>query len=405
MIMALETFYSIWILSMLVIYPVLIYYLILTVAGLLYNSKFEWPETPDELPSVTVLIPARNEGLVIRDTLLAMAHLDYPKDKLEVLLLDDGSSDDTFKVAMEVAKNYPFIKVVSVKGGGRGKGYVLNYGLKMAKGEVVAVYDADNRPEPNALKGLVAMLNEETPAATGKVRTINWNRNVLTRFICMEYLYFQLAGQSGKSKLYKTAILPGTNFVIRRETLEKIGGWDEKALAEDLELSFRVILMGKRIAYNPLAVTWEQEPESWWTWFRQRTRWAAGNVYTVRKFLRELRRVPGLGLGLDFFLTLVVYYLLALAVMVSDAAFIALLLTVGGDTWFTRFVLGVVYTSFLLEIIAGLYDGRIRSVSCWLLAPFMYYTYSQIWVFVSFAGLWKARKSEKVWYKTPRTTV
>ncbi|WP_232461999.1 glycosyltransferase [Thermococcus siculi] len=397
--------YIIWIFAGVVIYPIFLYYLTLTFTGLRYNSRFIQPPIPpdDELPFVTIMIPARNEGMVIRETLLAMANLDYPKDRLEVLLLDDGSTDDTLERAREVASEYPFIRVVSVEGGGRGKSYVLNYGLKLAKGEVIAVYDADNRPEPDALKRLVSMLDDETPAVTGKVRTINWKKNILTRFICMEYLYFQLAGQSGKSRLYGTAILPGTNFVIRKDFLEVVGGWDERAMAEDLELSFRVIAEGKRIAYNPLAVTWEQEPESWRVWFRQRVRWAAGNVYTVATHIKHLGEIPGWGLRIDLLLTLMIYYLLAIAVIVADVAFVALFLTFGNITWFTGLILSFVYLAFLLEIFAGLYDGRIKSLSCWLLAPFMYYTYSQIWVFISLAGLWEGRKAKKVWYKTPRT--
>ena len=393
----------VWLFAALVIYPVFFYYIALTIAGLRYNSKFQMPEIPKELPFVSVLIPARDEAVVIRDTLLAMANLDYPKDRLEVLVLDDGSTDGTPEIAEEVAREYPFIKVVRVEGGGRGKSYVLNYGLKLARGDVIAVYDADNRPEPDALKGLVAMLGEETPAVTGRVKTINWNRNILTRFICMEYLYFQLAGQSGKSKLYKTAVLPGTNFVVRRDLLEKLGGWDEQAMAEDLELSFRIIAEGKRIAYNPLAVTWEQEPESWRVWFRQRTRWAAGNVYTVKEHLKRFREIPGWGLRIDLLLTLLVYYFLAVAAIAADVAFIAFLVTFGQITWFTEAVWLFVYGAFVLEIFAGLYDGKIKSPGCWLLSLLMYYTYTQVWILISLAGLLEARKAKKVWYKTPRT--
>ena len=399
--------YLIWLFAGVVIYPIFIYYLVLTMAGLRYSSRFKQPPIPrdDALPTVSILIPARNEGLVIGDTLRAMAALDYPKDKLEVLLLDDGSTDDTLQRAAEVAREFPFIKVIEVEGGGKGKSYVLNHGLKMAKGEVIAVYDADNRPEQGALKRLVSMLSDETPAVTGKVRTINWNRNVLTRFICMEYLYFQLAGQAGKSRLYGIAVLPGTNFVIKRELLEELGGWDERAIAEDLELSFRILSTGRRIAYNPLAVTWEQEPESWRVWFRQRTRWAAGNVYTVAAHIKRFREIPGWGLRFDLLLTLMVYYLLALAVIVADVSFISFLITFGNITWFTGLILSFVYLAFLLEVFTGLYDGRIRNAGCWLLAPFMYYTYSQVWILISLAGLWEGRKAGKRWYKTPRTAV
>ena len=399
--------HAIWVFAAIVIYPIFLYYIVLTIAGLRYNARFKQPPIPEKalLPSVTIMIPARNEGLVIADTLRAMANLEYPRDRLEVLLLDDGSTDDTLERAREVAREFPFIRVVEVEGGGKGKSYVLNYGLKLARGEVIAVYDADNRPEPDALIKLVSMLNDDTPAVTGKVRTINWSRNVLTRFICMEYLYFQLAGQAGKSRLYKTAVLPGTNFVIKRDTLEELGGWDENAIAEDLELSFRIIAMGKRIAYNPLAVTWEQEPESWRVWFRQRTRWAAGNVYTVAEHIKRFREVPGWGLRIDLLLTLMVYYLLAIAVVVADIAFVSLLITFGHVTWFTWGIMTFVYTAFLLEILAGLYDGKVRNFGCWLLAPLMYYTYSQVWILISLAGLWEGRKRKKVWYKTPRTAV
>lgn len=398
-------FYILWAFAALVIYPVFTYYLTLTFAGLRYHSKFVQPPVPpdDELPSVTIMIPARNEGLVIGETLRAMANLDYPKEKLEVLLLDDGSTDDTLEKAREVARRFPFIKAIEVEGGGKGKGYVLNYGLKFARGDVIAVYDADNRPEPDALKRLVSMLSDETPAVTGRVKTINWRRNILTRFICMEYIYFQLAGQAGKSRLHRTAVLPGTNFAIRREILEEVGGWDERALAEDLELSFRIIAMGKRIAYNPLAVTWEQEPERWRVWFRQRVRWAAGNVYTVAEHIKRFREIPGWGLRVDFLLTLLIYYLLALAVITADLAFVAMFLRGGNVTWFTTAILSFVYIAFLAEILTGLYDAKVKNLSCWLLAPLMYYTYSQMWIPISLIGLWEGRKAKKVWYKTPRT--
>ena len=100
-----------------------------------------------------------------------------------------------------------------------------------------------------------------------------------------------------------------------------------------------------------------------------------------------------------------VYYLLAIAVIVADVAFLALLMTFGNVTWFTGLILSFVYLAFLLEISAGLYDGRIKSPTCWLLAPLMYYTYSQAWILISLAGLWEGRKAKKVWYKTPRTAV
>ena len=78
--------------------------------------------------------------------------------------------------------------------------------------------------------------------------------------------------QAGRSQMFKLCTIPGTNFVIRREIIEAIGGGDEKALAEDTEISFRIYKMGYRIKFQPAAVTWEQEPQTVDVWFHQRTR-------------------------------------------------------------------------------------------------------------------------------------
>ncbi len=89
--------------------------------------------------------------------------------------------------------------------------------------------------------------------------------------------------QAGRQQLFHLCTIPGTNYVIRRDLLEQIGGWDVKALAEDTEISFRVYQNGYRIGFEPHAVTWEQEPQTFEVWFHQRTRWVKGNIYVIAK--------------------------------------------------------------------------------------------------------------------------
>ena len=235
--------------------------------------RFDWPE-------VAVLIPAHNEGMVIRSTLEAMLAFDYPTDRYEVLVINDGSSDDTGAIVQEFADRDRRIRLINVKPGegGKGKSRALNIGLAQTDAGLIAVYDADNTPEPAALRYLVAqlLLHPELGACIGKFRTVNKNRNLLTRFINVETLSFQSIVQAGRWKLFRVSTLPGTNFVIRRPLLDHLGGWDESAITEDSEMSIRIYMEGFRIKVIPYAVTHEQEPETWSVWFKQRIALGAG---------------------------------------------------------------------------------------------------------------------------------
>ena len=157
---------GLFVLSVIFIWFMIAYQLLLTVAGFFHrmNSSKEKEEMdrirPLPYPRVCVLIPAHNEEKVIERTLEAMLRFDYPKDKLQILVINDGSSDRTGEMVKEVARSHPQVIYAEVpeKEGGRGKSHVLNCGLKQTDAEVIAVYDADNQPLPEALKYLVAQL-------------------------------------------------------------------------------------------------------------------------------------------------------------------------------------------------------------------------------------------------------
>lgn len=157
------------------------------------------------------------------------------------------------------------------------------------------VYDADNTPEPEAVYHLVIGLNNDKKAGAvvGKFRVVNAKENLLTRFINVETLTFQRLAQAGRWYWFKMTTIPGTNFAIRRSVIEELGGWDEKAISEDTELSFRVYNAGYHIRLFTAAVTWEQEPEpeTLKVWWRQRMRWARGNQYVIFKFLSKFKQV------------------------------------------------------------------------------------------------------------------
>ena len=155
------------------------------------------------------------------------------------------------------------------------------------------MYDADNTPEPDAVRYLVTGLvkDRRAGAIVGKFRVINAQKNLLTRLINIETITFQWLAQAGRWFWFGMTTIPGTNFAIRRSIFEELGGWDEQALSEDTELSIRVYNLGYYIRFFPAAITWEQEPETWTVWWKQRTRWARGNVYVIVKYLLQFSKL------------------------------------------------------------------------------------------------------------------
>ena len=199
---------SIYLVSVAVIWLMLVYQVILTFSGYLYSRRRRagLNLSPSDLPFVSIMVPARNEEKVITDTLKHMFSLDYPHDKLEVIVINDGSTDGT-KDILESIKDKR-LKVINVpkEESGRGKSRVLNNGLKACSGEVIAIYDADNRPHQDSLRLLVGELaaNPEFVAAIGKFRTINKDKSIVTRFVNIESLSFQWIIQAGSS--YRTEL-------------------------------------------------------------------------------------------------------------------------------------------------------------------------------------------------------
>jgi len=218
-----------------------------------------------DLPSCTIMIPAHNEAKVIGATVQAMLALEYPADRLKILVINDGSTDETASIVQEFVSRDRRVELFTVPPGqgGKGKSRALNLGFRNVKTDVVAIYDADNTPEPRALRYLVAQLvsHKELGAVIGKFRTVNKHATLLTRFINIETLGFQSILQAGRWQMHNISTLPGTNFVMWTHLIRSLDGWDEEALTEDSELSIRIYEKGYKIKYIPYAITYEQEPQ------------------------------------------------------------------------------------------------------------------------------------------------
>lgn len=376
----------------------------------------EWLKDIHKQPRVSILIPAHNEEVVIKATIKSMIGLNYPKEKLEVIIINDNSSDKTGVIAESFARLHSFIKVIHNKPphSGKGKSGALNVGLKQARGEIIVVYDADNTPEPDAVQNLVLTLqnDKKAGAAVGKFRVTNAKKNLLTRFINIETITFQWLAQAGRWSLFKMTTIPGTNFAIRKSVLEELGGWDERALSEDTELSIRVYNLGWYIRFNPSAITWEQEPETWPVWWRQRTRWARGNMYVVGKYLLRFYQLKNKKVLIDLVYFLLTYFLFVVGIFISHTIFMTnLFIDLEISIGLVSYVLLVVgFLLFVTEVLLALSIERNQLYFKNVLTVFlMYVIYSQLWLFlILYSVCVEIRriilKQEINWYKTERFT-
>jgi cellulose synthase/poly-beta-1,6-N-acetylglucosamine synthase-like glycosyltransferase len=232
-------------------------------------------------PLVSILIPARDEERVIGRILKGMTELTYPKDKMQVIVIDDASRDNTGKVAEGYAKMYNYIKVIhrNQNEGGRGKASALNIGLKQAEGEIIFCFDADYYPQKDVIEKLVAEFADPTVGAVqGRVTVLNEPQNLVTRLVALERTGGYRVDQQARNSLGLITQFGGTVGGFRHSLLQCLGGWDESILAEDTDLTFRVYLAGYKIRYVNDAECYEEAVENWRDYWKQRYRWAKGHM-------------------------------------------------------------------------------------------------------------------------------
>jgi cellulose synthase/poly-beta-1,6-N-acetylglucosamine synthase-like glycosyltransferase len=369
---------------------------------------------PDaELPAISILVPCHNEERVIAHTVGALQKLDYPADKLEFLLINDGSTDNTAGIIRGLAAD-PRVRLLEVPAplSARGKSGALNYALSHARHALIAIYDADNLPEAGALRPLAAQLvhNPTLAAAVGIYRAWNRRRALITRFVNIEGIGFQWMVQAGRWKLMRLTMLPGTNYVIRKDIVEKMGGWDEQALTEDSELTVRLYQAGYQVQLVPTSVSWEQEPESLKVWFRQRRRWVRGFNYVMRKHAGHMLRSKPRRLAFEMLMSHLLYYFFFLAVVISDALLVLCLAKVVNinvpGPYSSVWILA--YATFVLQLnIALSCEPGEDSLGNILLTFVMYFTYCQLWIPVVAAAFYDdfiVHRAIK-WAKTERYQV
>ena len=235
-------------------------------------------------PFVSCLVPAHNEQDVIEATVRSLCRMNYRKKgkpNFEVVVVDDGSTDDTLAILQALQRELPLLKIVERKppNCARGKSAVLNHGLQVSRGEVIAVFDADTRVEPNFLVQCVSCLIDPTVGGVqGRVRIYNANQNLLTLVQEDEFSVMAHMVQVSKDVLNGMTGLGGNGQLTRRTALEEVGGWNELSATEDLDLTLRLLLRGYSVRYCGDAVLWQEAVSRGYPLLRQRVRWAEGFI-------------------------------------------------------------------------------------------------------------------------------
>ncbi|MDW8158852.1 MAG: glycosyltransferase family 2 protein [Bacteroidia bacterium] len=245
-----------------------------------------------DLPSVSVLIPMHNEEKVAKYVLEALIASTYPREKMEVIPINDHSRDKTQEILDEYAKNYSFIKPLHRLGNEpRGKPAGLNDALKIANGEIIIIYDADYIPPKGQLRELaINFIDPEVGAVMGRVVPVNTQANLLTRLLDLERAGGYQIDQQARFNMQLIPQYGGTVGAFRKNLVEKFGGFNPKILAEDTELTFRLYLNGYKVIYANEVKCYEEVPESWKVRARQIRRWSRGHNQVLFKYFIPLWR-------------------------------------------------------------------------------------------------------------------
>jgi cellulose synthase/poly-beta-1,6-N-acetylglucosamine synthase-like glycosyltransferase len=307
-----------------------------------HRYRNHYGECAPVFPRTAVLIPAWNEGLVIGASIDRLLAAEYPPERLRVYVVDDASTDQTPLVVQAKEEQYPG-QVVHLRRehGGQGKAHTLNHGLAVILGddwmEALLVTDADVIFEPAALRTMTRHLADPSVGAvTSYIKEGSRPGNFLTRFISYEYVTAQAAARRGQNVLGAIACLAGGAQLHARANLVALGGRiDTTSLAEDTFTTFETQLRGRRVIFEPHATCWAEEPGSVAALWKQRLRWARGNVQVTLRYRRlwfrpsRTHRLGGLTFGVLWFCL----FLQPVLMITSSLSLLTLYFTGSPDAW------------------------------------------------------------------------
>lgn len=254
--------------------------------------------------SVSIIIPMHNEEKVIIRTIQPLLCL---KD-IEILLIDDGSTDDTVKIISPYVKLYDNIKLY--KQPNQGKSSALNLGIKHSRSDIIICIDADTYITSSSIYSLLNKFsNEKVVAVSGNLRGININ-NFLTRLQDVEYISIYNFEREVFSRVNGITIVPGAIGAFKRNIIQKIGGYNSGSLTEDIDLVLKLRKNGFKIDNSKDSIAFTELPENINMYIRQRVRWKTGLILNMKEYLET-------GAGDFFFKAIILPYIIVFRIILS----------------------------------------------------------------------------------------
>ncbi len=244
--------------------------------SLLFRPNIKELETT---PSVSIIIPAYNEGKVIEKTIRSVLELSYSQK--EIIVVDDGSNDDTFKIAKLMETINP-IRVISKKKNG-GKWGALNKGIKSSKSDIIVCIDADTVLDKNAIQPLVShFIDSKVGAVAGNIKVGN-RKKILTKLQALEYISKLNIQRRSEAFFRKVTVVPGPLGAFRKSIIKEVGFYTGDTFAEDADLTLKILKAGYKIKYEPKSIGYTEAPITIFDLAKQRYRWYRGLLQVIIK--------------------------------------------------------------------------------------------------------------------------
>jgi len=348
-----------------------IYFLFLFLLLYFRNRKelFGYPRTKKKY-SISVLVPAFNEQETIGETIKAIFDVEYPIK--ELIVLNDGSTDNTGKIVKNLLKTYPNLRLINKKNSGKADS--LNQGIKLAKGELIVVVDADSYPAKDSFGKLVGFFDDEKVGAATCVFAPKNENKFLEKLQVVEY---HIIAFTRKLLGYIDAIYvtPGPLAMYRKSALKKIGGFDSKNMTEDIEVTWHLAYAGykRKMCLSTNATT--TVPNKLREWYSQRRRWNLGGLQCLAKYKKYFLKRGMLGffilpffalqlflglLGISVFVYLIITRILSNYIFAKYSIQIGTPLLTMSDLHITGSFLN--YLGIILFIVGGIFIFLVLSI-------------------------------------------
>lgn len=261
-----------------------IYFFSLNILISIHNKEklFYSPKSKKKY-SISFLVPAFNEEKTIKDTIEHIFKIEYPIK--EVIVINDGSTDDTAKIVRSLMKNYSKLKLLNKKNEGR-KAYAINYGLKEAKGELIAITDSDSYPSPDSVEKMIGFFDEDKVAAVTSCVFLKNKNKFFEKIQEIEYVILAWTRKL-LDFLDSVYVTNGPLSIYKRSVLLEVGGFDTNSVTEDIEITWHILSKGYKTRMSLGSTVYTTAPNKFGDWWRQRVRWGVGGIQTIFKYKKS----------------------------------------------------------------------------------------------------------------------